>query len=113
VEFLSNFQNVKPPRKAPIDDFLSTVLETQFVFLTTKNRRLSNSDLRLSLHTMRLNLSSKGKAMCEIPQRLIYLFQTNKIQWKRFCSVFTTLKQNQKMHRCVIQLKDHSDCRVR
>ena len=47
--------------------------------------------------------------MYEIPQRLCYLFQTNKISVKKrfWYSVFTTLTQNQKIHHCAIQLKDH------
>ena len=110
LEFLSNFENFKSPRKAPywwlsVDGSGPAICK----FLTTKNRRLSNSGLGLSLHTIRLvKTFFQKKAMCEIPQWLGYLFQTNKTQWKRFCySIFTTLTQNQKMHRCVIQLKDH------
>jgi len=48
VEFLSNFQNVRPPQKAPIDDFLSTVLDSQFVrFLP---RRIEDSATVIWVH---------------------------------------------------------------
>ena len=64
VELLSNFQNTKSPRKAHCwwlsVDGSGPVICT---FPSTKNRRLSNNDFGLSLHTMRLcqNLLPKEK----------------------------------------------------
>jgi len=47
VEFLSNFQNVKPPcthMKSPsLDDFLAAVLGPQFVGLSFLPRRIEDS----------------------------------------------------------------------
>jgi len=46
--------------------------------------------------------------MFEISQRLVYLFQTNKIQLKKVLLFnFHDIHTKPKMHRCVIQLKDH------
>jgi len=98
-------------RSPPTDDVLSMVLDPQFVRFLPRRIEDSATVIWVYLYKQCDFVETFFQRESNVWNSATFglFFQMDKIHWKtRSCYLtFTALTQNQKMHYCVIQLRDH------
>ena len=113
MEFLSNFQNVKPPRKAPIDDFLSTVLDPQFVSFLPRRIEDSATVIWVYLYTQCDLCLPKEKQCVKFRNDWSICSKRTKFSEKGFIIQFSRHWHKTKNASLRNPVERPSDCRVR